>query len=264
MEKIIIVKEKIHSTDSRLKRHICHDSRSRSFAFNTKGLTLTNTVHARHIPILDQGNAGSCTGDAGIGALGTDPLFASFPKTIKYSLDQAGAYKLYSDAEILDGNGAYPPNDFGSSGLSIATVLKNAGIIDSYQHTFTMNDALLALTKYPILFGTNWYNSMFSSDPDGRVRIAGGIAGGHEIIARQLDVNNSRVWFDNSWGSSGWGIQGRFYLTFADFNTLLGQQGDVIVLIPKKSPTVTPAPIVSADTKLAAAMKEWMAAKGLN
>ena len=100
MEKIIIIKEKITSRDPRLKRNVYHDSRSRSFAFDTTGKTLSSVTHARFIPILNQGQLGSCTGNAGIGALGTDPLYKTIAPGSRYSLDEPGAVKLYSDAEF--------------------------------------------------------------------------------------------------------------------------------------------------------------------
>jgi len=257
---ILIIKEKIHSLDPRLKRHVYHDSRSRLFSFDTKGRTLTSVIHQRFISILDQGQVGSCTGNAGIGALGSNPLYKV--GQTKYSLDQNGALKLYSEAQVIDGNGPYPPNDNGSYGLSIAKALQSAGLISGYQHTFSLNNALLALTVYPILVGINWYQGMFTPDPDGRVRITGALAGGHEIVARQIDAENSRVWFDNSWGPT-WGVKGRFYLTFTDLGLLLSQQGDVIVLLPKTGPTPTPVPTANADATLAAAMKNWLKSKNL-
>ena len=263
MDQVIIYKERIPSIDPRLKRHIYHDSRSKLYTFQPYFKTVSSVVHQRFIPILDQGNVGSCTGNAGIGALATDPLYKTLPQASKYSLDESGAVKLYSDAETIDGDGPYPPNDHGSYGLSIAKALKNAGIISGYQHTFTLNDALLALCTYPILVGMNWYEGMFNPAPDGRVTISGPLAGGHEIVAREIDATNQRVWFDNSWGTS-WGVQGRFYLTFNDLGTLLNQRGDVIVLIPNTvptpSPTVTPDP---NDVTLAAAMRTWLKNKNL-
>ena len=260
----VIKKEKIHSVDPRLKRCIEHDSESKRFAFNTIGRKLVSANHSRHIPILDQGQLGSCTGNAGIGALGTDPLFRTLPTNTTYTLNENGAVQLYSSAEVIDGSGPYPPNDNGSSGLSIAKALVNAQIISGYQHTFTLNDALLALGTNPILVGINWYENMFTPDKDGRVHPTGALAGGHEIVARQIDVANKRVWFDNSWGTT-WGVQGKFYLTFDDFGTLLSQQGDVVVLIPKNQPAPIPTPSVkdTNDIALAAAMKAWITAKGL-
>ncbi len=255
MEDNIYIK-KIPSKDNRLKRFVHHDPRSKNYKFDTSKLAIQSVTHIRHIPILNQGQLGSCTGNAGIGDIASDPLFNTIPKNSKYSLNESGAIKLYSDAEVIDGNGGYPPNDFGSSGLSIAKALKNANLISSYQHTFSMDDALKASTLYPFMFGTNWYDGMFYPDNDGRVHITGEIAGGHEIVCRQIDAENKRVWFDNSWGLS-WGLQGRFYLTFADFETLLHQDGDVVILLPNITPVPSHQIVSDADKLLANAIRSW-------
>lgn len=233
----VIHKEIIPSTDPRLKRLVHHDSKSKEYQFDTTGIQLVSTRHTRHIPILDQGNVGSCTGNAGIGALGTDP-FPQTPNGI-YSFDESGAQKLYSDAESLDGDGPFPPNDNGSSGLSIAKVLKAKGLISGYQHNFTLQNTLLALVKYPLLIGSYWFTGMDSLDTDGRAHPNGTIRGGHEYLADEIDVENGKVWFDNSWGE-GWGIRGRFYLTWEDLAFLLNQRGDSTVLFPAEVTPPTP------------------------
>ena len=116
MDKIVIIKEKINSLDPSLKRHVYHDSRSRLFSFNTAGRTLTSVTHPRFIGILDQGNVGSCTGCAGIGSMGSEPLYKGVSTNTTYPLNLSGAQKLYSAAQGIDGNGTYPPNDNGSYG----------------------------------------------------------------------------------------------------------------------------------------------------
>jgi hypothetical protein len=237
--------EQVHftPTDPRLNRHVYHDSRSKNFAFNTAGLSLVNTKHTRHIPVLDQGNVGSCVGNAAIGTLATDTLYSNLPTKPKksYTLDENGALSVYSDCEVLDGDGPYPPNDYGTYGLSAAKVLLSNGYISAYQHTFTLNDALLSLTAQPIMVGIPWYNNMFNPDGSGLLNIGGSLAGGHEIEADELDVDNQLVGFWNSWGAD-WGVAGRFYLKWADLGTLLSRQGDVTVLLPLSVPVPTPAP----------------------
>lgn len=228
-----IYKESIPSNDVRLKRHIYHDSRSRDFAFDTTGLEIVDVEHKRLCPIFNQGQVGSCTGNAGIGCINTEPFV---PDHSIYTADEYGAIRLYREAEIIDGGAGYPPEDNGSSGLSIAKALLNSKMISGFQHTFTLNDALKALTQYPIMVGINWYSNMFNPDADGRVHPSGTIDGGHEIEGYKIDTKNGRIWFHNSWDTN-WGIDGDFYLTWADFNTLLSQQGDVTVLIP---PIITP------------------------
>lgn len=231
----------IPSTDPRLKRHVEHDDRSRAFAYPTAGLAVESIVHARHIGILDQLDVGSCTGEAGIGDVATEPLFQALPTKPHYTLDQPGAYQLYSDAEDIDGDGPYPPQDNGSTGLSIAKALKNAGLIAGYQHTFSLDDALKALSQTPVMVGSYWYDDMFNPDEDGQLHIGGNVAGGHEYLIREVDAGRERVWLDNSWGLS-WGVAGRAYLPFATFGTLLQRDGDVTIPLPLTVPAPTPQP----------------------
>ena len=213
-----------------LGRHVRHDSRSLEFPFPTADLHIKSVVHARHIPILDQ-VAGSCTANAGIGNLATTPLFEALPLKLDYTLDEPGALQLYSDEETLDGDGPYPPNDFGSDGLTCAKVLKAHGLISAYQHCFDARSALLALSVTPFMFGTDWTTTMFSPDADGRVHPKGNVEGGHEILCREYDAEKERLWLDNSWGLA-WGLNGRFYLTLKDFEHLLKRDGDIVILLP--------------------------------
>lgn len=226
---------------NKLGRIVNHDARSLAFGFDTTGLTIVNKKHERHIGPLDQNPLSSCTGNAGIGNLATTPIFEKLPENFPFTLDEPGAIKLYSEATKIDEfDGVYPPNDNGSSGLAIAKVLYNAGLISGYQHTFTLEDALKAGSLYPFITGIPWYSGMFHPDPDGRVRISGNIVGGHEIEMDEIDADNGKIWFTNSWSTS-WGINGRFYLTWADFKTLLDLRGDVIVMFPRV--IVPPAPV---------------------
>jgi hypothetical protein len=196
---------------------------------------------------LDQGQLGCCTGDAGIGALGTDPFWGTLTDVQRGLCTQPGAIALYSAATLLDDvRGQYPPTDTGSSGLAIAKALKADGRISGFQHTFTLDDALLALTVTPFIIGMNWFHSMFTPDDDGRIHPTGTIDGGHEIVADEIDVENERVWFTQSWGQ--WGVvrdgrTGRFYLTFTDVGTLLSQDGDVTIFVPRTAPAPTPVPV---------------------
>lgn len=237
-----------------LGRHVRHDPRSRRYPFDITGLTLRSVRHTRRIPVLNQGQLGSCTGNAGIGALGTDPFWStlanvpggrgegSYVAGLRYSFDENGAVQLYSDATKADDYpGQYPPMDTGSDGLTIAKVLQRAGEISGYTHTFSLDDALKALTQTPFITGTSWFDGMFDPDPDGRVRPTGSLAGGHEYVADELDVEQQRVWFTNSWGPD-WGVGGRFYLTWDDYGVLLGEQGDVTIFTPLTQPAPTPTP----------------------
>lgn len=215
----------------KLGRKVNHDPRSLHYAFDTTNIEITDIEHERLIPVLNQGEVGSCTGNAAIGCIYTSPF--TIPEYPVFQPTEDGAISLYSAAEEIDGDGPYPPNDNGSSGLSVAKSLLNVKMISSYQHTFTLQDALKALTHYPIITGINWYEDMFTPDSDGRVHPTGALAGGHEIEAYKIDTENGRIWFYNSWGTD-WGINGTFYMTWEDYETLLLEDGDVTVLIPNK------------------------------
>lgn len=234
------------NADPRLGRHVLHDSRSLAYQVAAKDpRTLTSVRHHTNIPTLDQGNLGSCTGNAATGALGTDGFWGAGSgvlSTVDALTDEAYAVGVYSDATKLDPwPGTYPPSDTGSDGLSVAKVLKNRGLISGYQHATSLNAALTALADGPVLIGSDWHQDMFNPDADGRLHITGAIAGGHEYILDELDVTNQRVWMHNSWGES-WGVQGRAYLTWADLGALLGKDGDCTVLVPVTQPAPTPTP----------------------
>jgi hypothetical protein len=281
----VIFRERIQSRDSRLGRHVHHDSESRHYEYRPARSAPVSVRHQRRIPILDQGSLGSCTGNAGIGCLGTDPFYATL-KSPKFGEDEAGAVKLYSAATAADDYpGQYPPDDTGSDGLTIAKVLKAAGSIAGYQHTFSLDAALLALADYPLITGVNWYDGMFDPSAEGIVSVTGALAGGHEFVVSEFDAGRGLVGCDNSWGT-GWGVQGRFYLQVEDFGMLLSQQGDVTVFVPVDQPAPVPTPPspapgdadsafaavlhpwvrerhVSGNAHVAAAGKTWLAAKGL-
>jgi hypothetical protein len=242
-----IYRERIPSWDPRLRRHVLHDSESRRYAFDTTGLRIASVDHDRILPILDQGEVGSCTADCGFGVLGTAPYTSAAALTAVVeafgSFDQAGAYRLYSAEELADGDGPYPPYDNGSTGLTLAKTLRAAGTISGWTQTFTLDDALKALAQYPLAIGTYWYNSMFTPLSDGVVQVhaSSGVAGGHEYEAVGYDDTRGLVKLANSWGTS-WGRGGYFFLAAEDLGTLLDQQGDVTIFTPLDQPAPTPTP----------------------
>ena len=118
----------------RLGRHVRHDSRSLLYPWQESGEALKDVLLTRRIAILDQGDVGSCTGNAETGALGTDPLFGTLPPDRQGRLGETLALALYSAAETIDGDGPYPPHDNGSTGLSVCKAAQNAGWITGFTH----------------------------------------------------------------------------------------------------------------------------------
>lgn len=245
-------------------RLVKHDARSRAFAHpELPAAALRSTAWTRRSPILDQGDLGSCTGNAGTGWLGTDsggrtataavtisPAAAAAShgrfKAGAHVLDEAFAVALYSLATVLDGlDGTYPPTDCGSSGLGVAKALRTLGLASAYTHGFSERALATALQSGPVIIGIPWYFSMETPDASGRIRVdqGSGLAGGHEVEIAAYDHEGGRYWITNSWGTS-WGIGGRAWITTADLAQLLQHGGDVTV--PHPAPAAVPGPAVPA------------------
>jgi hypothetical protein len=254
-----------NTTDARLGRHVNHDPRSRRFPVRAD-VPIVSVRHERHVPIFDQGERGSCTGNAAVGCMATGSFFESVIDP-HFPFDEGGAVMCYSRATQLDNYpGTYPPEDTGSDGLSVAKALVEAGEISGYEHAFSLDQALQALMTRPVIVGVNWMNDMFIPDANGYVTPTGSLAGGHEFVMDSYDHAAQVVGFTNSWGTS-WGAGGRFFMRADDFASLLAQDGDVTSFVPITEPAPVPDPSVpvpapdESDRGLWLATKEWSAEK---
>lgn len=207
-----------------LGRVVEHDERSRAFAVQPAAAPLKTVVHQRHVPIFDQGNLGSCTGNAAAGCMATGPW--------KQRTTEAIAISLYKRATVLDGfPGTYPPTDTGSSGLAVMKAVAERRWIRAYHHAFSMNDALAALQTSPAIIGIDWLEGYDKPGPGGLLTPAGGVRGGHELCIDMIDVDRRLVGGANSWGPL-WGDKGRWTMTWDTFAAALAAQGDCTVPIP--------------------------------
>lgn len=225
--------------DPRLGRHVVHDSRSRDYAYQAADLgSLRSVRHHSNIGVLDQGQLGSCTGNAATKDITHTAFWPLVSTQVTKNLTKAEAYAVgvYSDAtKIDDAAGTYPPTDTGSSGLAVAQVLKNRGIVTGYKHAFSLEATLTALSRQSVIIGIPWLQDMFNPDTDGFLSCTGEVAGGHEICLDELNVEGQYVEFPNSWGVS-WGIRGRAKIRWADLEALLGDQGDCTIFdLPQKA-----------------------------
>lgn len=226
---------KIDQHDPRLGRHVNHDERSKAYPAEAVETKAWRTVRWSHHGItLDQLQLGSCTGNAGVQVVNTEPNW--FQQTEN---NEPLAVRLYSEATRVDPYpGEYPPEDTGSDGLSVCKVMKQWGWINSYTHAFGLGHAIGALMLRPVMTGTVWLEGMFNPDADGRVHVTGDIAGGHEYTMLGVEIvrtstgrisyAHSKAWGLNSWGPE-WGQSGYFFYTLTDYDKLLNQQGDVSV-----------------------------------
>ncbi len=209
-----------------LGRHLepNHDPASRRYPASTVALRTIAWPH--HGEVLDQGSLGSCTGNATIDVLMTEPEYRAGRE-----LHEGDARDVYSLATHLDHyRGVWPPTDTGSNGLSAAKAAVRKGLATGYRHAFGLQHTLGALAAGPVMVGTKWLQGMFSPRSDGTLDVSGAVAGGHEYALIGLDVERQLVMMLNSWGSS-WGKGGTALIRWADLDTLLSDGGDCTVLL---------------------------------
>lgn len=208
-----------------LGRLVRHDPLSKNYPADATA-DIKSVQWLRRSPIFDQGNVGSCTGNAAAGWCATDN--AHRPGLA--DVTEKTALEIYSKATHLDQiGGVWPPSDTGSSGLAAAKALKALGYSTGpYRHCFSLHHTLAALQNGPVLVGLEWLTGCDQPDPHGHVTYTGKVRGGHEILADALDIDTGLIWFQNSWGP-GWALHGRFSMTWTDFATALSRQGDVTV-----------------------------------
>jgi hypothetical protein len=225
----------------RLGRNQWLDGRSLAHMIENDAQAMSGPLQDQHwervLVILDQGKLGSCTGNAGTGALGTQPLYDAVGKSVLPSARSGTAAEkfavaLYSDATVVDGYpGTYPPDDEGSSGLAICKVLKSRGTISRFRWARSAYGLMRLLQAGPVLQGMPWYNAFFDPDKAGFIDAdrnwpSSGRAGGHEVEALGLEIDttdafNSVIVYANSWGT-GWGDAGYFRMRLRTYEALQG------------------------------------------
>lgn len=279
-----VMRFRYNPTDPRLGRHVLHDARSAFYAHGVMPRSAVKSVEwERHIPILDQGQLGSCVPNNAPEILGTDAIGytgvtsvtvatadtkGEFTAGSVWNLDEDFALRMYRLVTRLDSYpGAWEPDDTGSDGLALAKALKMLGFADKYTHAFSYRALVSALQSGPVTLGLEWENSMFRTQPDGRITIdyASGVAGGHQVFAREFDAENDRVWIDNSWGADGFGLDGRGWFQGSELAVHLKRAGDVTVPhLVTAAPAPAPAPATVGDRDLWAYAKAWAAGHGYN
>lgn len=201
-------------------------------------------------PVLDQGETGTCEGHAWRNFLRCAPIRTL---SVRGSVSQ---WDIYRGAVLLDpwtsndDEANLPDNDpgldAGTDTRSPAQYLTAKGRLKSYVWAFTLADTVSWLLRMgPVVFGTNWYQSMFTPTAEGIVRISQGspIAGGHAYLARGVDTKRGLVGpFAQSWGPA-WGKQGKFWMPYEDVERLIAEDGEVCTAVEQK---VAKAPAVVA------------------
>lgn len=223
--------------DNPLGRIQRHDPQSRRYAVSVTPTPGKSVRHSMNAPNVDQFYLGACVGFSGTNMLNCSMAVrsrAKFNSIVKY--DKAGTTYLsnndgienYHWATVYDPYpGEYPPSDEGSSAIGLMTWWKQVGIVTGYDWAFSFDQFLAALQRQPVLVGTEWFDSMMEPDDVGVLHPGGRSAGGHEYLATQINWPRRHIGFENSWGEA-WGVGGRFYMTFDDFEALLADGGDAV------------------------------------
>jgi len=228
--KSIRLKNKSKTLDPRLDRVVRFDKRSREFPIRAliearKPRSYTWSCKT----FLDQGQEGACTGFA------VTHEAAAHPVCVR--VDEAMARSIYKRAKQID---EWPGEDYeGSSVLAAVKAGQECGWYGEYRWAFGIDDLKLALAyKGPAVLGVNWYEGMFEPGHTGFIRPSGALMGGHAILANGISLRAPGfVRLHNSWGQS-WGLNGECFITFADLDTLLRQDGEACIPVQRKNPTV--------------------------
>lgn len=209
-----------------LDRRVQFDERSKQFPIKAVLPSQTPRSYSwRTNAWLDQGSEGACVG------FGWSHYLASRPKE-EPNITNSFAVKLYTDAKKVD---EWPGENYdGTSVIAGAKVTKTDAYIKEYRWAFGLDDVILTLGRVsPVVLGINWYDDMFNPDPKtGIITVTGALAGGHCIVANGVNISKKLVRLHNSWGK-GWGKSGECYISFADLDKLLKQDGEACVPLTK-------------------------------
>lgn len=246
-----------------LGRNINHDPASADYPYVPRRAVpiVSRDAWPSTLDILDQA-LGSCVPHTGVEGMATaGPVRVSMTE-VSYkgqTIDLTSVIAVEAFIENNDGLyhdvtnadpfvGAWPPDDTGSDGTSLATLFKNLGWVESFTHAFSgLPDVLQALNEGAVWMGSNWYDSMFYPDNDGNLTITPNsyVAGGHQfLLDGRIDVVGRRLGMRNHWRKD-WGINGRAWMSWDLVTRLLDEQGDAQII--KWATVVPPFPETPAE-----------------
>lgn len=100
------------------------------------------------------------------------------------------------------------------------TVLRTLDKIDSYYWANSVDEIIRYIRSVgPLVTGTQWETSMSMPDWEGRVKLGGGVMGGHAYVIYGVDLQRKVFLCANSWGED-WGHSGTFIIDINTFGYL--------------------------------------------
>lgn len=203
----------------------------------SKGFGVRGALFAEDAPLksktwrrpraFDQGQTSQCVGYSTFGLIMSQPLTSLVPLDVRHL---AGPVQVYRYAQQIDEWPGVEPTYYGTSVLAGFKAAHLKGWIPGYRWCFGLDDTLKTISNYaPVVIGINWYNGMFSTDEHGFVKPGGPLAGGHAIEIHGIDPKHEFVIGTNSWGP-GWGMAGRFRMSFETLEYLLNQDGESVTV----------------------------------
>lgn len=168
--------------------------------------------------VLDQGETPQCVAYSGWKWAEAGPV-----RNLRLPWQDQGA--LYHECQEAD---EWEGTDYdGTSVRALFKSLQTAGIVTEYRWAWDIPTITAWILGHgPVVAGTAWADTMFNPGTDGFIRIGSGqYVGGHAYNLIGVDVHRSAFRVLNSWGS-GWGENGRVWLSFADFEILLKEGGE--------------------------------------
>jgi hypothetical protein len=152
------------------------------------------------------------------------------------SQSDADGHAYYYGIKKLEGK---PTDEDGVFTRDAFKFMAQQGFISAYAFAENLSVAReFVLTQDTLLFGSVWLDGMFTPDKDGYVHAVGPVAGGHLWEIRGYDSINKRWIGQNSWGN--FGLNGKFYISDADFELLYRQAGEIGAAVEK--PSIAPSP----------------------
>jgi C1A family cysteine protease len=222
----------------------------RDFRFSVRprilrALPASADVSADQPPVYDQGNEGSCTGNAGsalayaaLRKVGVaSPFIPSREGLYQQALIKENSWGWDAGAYLRDimwaiaNLGVWPEDRPGDpanqpytehgyddvpSDASLAFGLDHQGLVYcAVEQSLCQLQGVLA-TGYPFMFGFTVYDSFEFIGNDGLMPMPGndeGVLGGHAVVAVGYDNATRRFKVRNSW-SADWGDHGYFYMPY--------------------------------------------------